>query len=250
MRSHTGWWPLVLSLSLALGACHQPTPPLTGAHPHGHHGDLGDATVGRELTQEEAAALAVDPTYDGGEMHLKLAASASSQELRRHVPYFDSNPADNIVEVNVVAERTQMQIVPGAPTELVVFRDANFNGTGRLGPASFPGPTIVCREGDQVIVHFRNNLPSQFPLFPSFPDESSLHFHGMIIEPEQDGSPQSKVAPGDIHTYIWTAEIGFPMPGWYHAHPHGVTRIQTGRGMAGALLVLPRAGLNKPNPED
>jgi bilirubin oxidase len=58
------------------------------------------------------------------------------------------------------------------------------------------------------------------------------------------------VEPRDVHTYTWTAEIGFPMPGWYHAHPHGTTHIQVGRGMAGALLVLPRAGLTKPNPEE
>jgi bilirubin oxidase len=218
----------------------QPVTPAPALHP-------GQHAPGHQVAVGEVVDLNFDPRYDGGARQRELAAAAAVVPLREPDVLFDANGADNIVEVNLVAEEAQVQLVPGLPTTVWVFRDGNFNGTGQLGPARFPGPIIQCREGDRVIVHFRNNLP---PATAHLPEISNVHFHGMIIEPEQDGSPPNLVERGDLHTYDWVATIGFPMSGWYHAHPHGVTHIEVGRGMLSGIRVLPRAGLTKPHPEE
>ncbi|MNS81446.1 Multicopper oxidase mco [compost metagenome] len=114
-----------------------------------------------------------------------------------------------------VAEQ-DVPILLGAPTRMLTF-----NG-------QYPGPVIRSRAGEQVVAHVKNT--TAFPV--------AIHFHGMVIEPEHDGGPWNVISPGQEHTYKWIAKAEYPMSGWYHAHPHGLTHVQVPRGMAGTLEVL------------
>ena len=70
------------------------------------------------------------------------------------------------VEVNLTAAVTTLSLQPGVTSEVFAY-----NG-------HVPGPTLDVREGDHVIIHFRNNLP----------EPTTVHWHGIHLPVESDGS--------------------------------------------------------------
>ena len=52
-----------------------------------------------------------------------------------------------VVEFSLTAAPGRLSLVPGTQTDVYAYN-------GRV-----PGPTLELREGDHVIVHFRNELP-------------------------------------------------------------------------------------------
>lgn len=95
---------------------------------------------------------------------------------------------------------------------------------------SIPAPTIRVNEGDKLKIIVTNKMK----------EGSSIHWHGMDLPNEQDGVPgitQKTIMPGAQHIYEWTAiSTGTH---WYHSHMGG---DQEGRGVFGALIVVPRVG--------
>jgi FtsP/CotA-like multicopper oxidase with cupredoxin domain len=119
------------------------------------------------------------------------------------------------VEVTLTAEPARLSLMPGTMTEAFAYN-------GRV-----PGPTLEVREGDRVIVHFRNNLPV----------ETTVHWHGLHLPFTSDGSPFHPVAPGDQFDYVFTVQRGAAGTYWYHPHPHHYTGYQVTKGLYGALIV-------------
>jgi len=104
-------------------------------------------------------------------------------------------------------------------------------GDGRVAPAwgyndEVPGPTIRVRRGELVDIRFRNELEQ----------ETTVHWHGMVVPSEMDGHPARPVAPG--HEFAYRYEV-VQRAGtyWYHAHPHHHAGEQVFRGLAGVLIV-------------
>jgi bilirubin oxidase len=95
-----------------------------------------------------------------------------------------------------------------------------YNGT-------LPGPTLELREGDDVEILFRNRLD----------EPSTIHWHGLHLPFEADGSPFHPVAPGADFTYRFTVPPGSAGTYWYHPHPHHRTGHQVAHGLHGALIV-------------
>jgi FtsP/CotA-like multicopper oxidase with cupredoxin domain len=123
--------------------------------------------------------------------------------------------AQRTVELNLAAAPARVSVLPGTQTDVYAY-----NGT-------VPGPTIELREGDRVIVHFKNNLP----------EATTVHWHGLHIPFDMDGSPFHPVAPGTTHDYVFTIKRGAAGTYWYHPHPHHVTGPQVARGLYGAIIV-------------
>ena len=120
------------------------------------------------------------------------------------------------VEVRLTAAPARLSLVPGAaPTDVYAYN-------GQL-----PGPTLMLREGDRVVVHFRNNLPVP----------TTIHWHGLHIPASSDGSPFDPVLPGAEHDYVFTIPIGTAGTYWYHPHPHHQTGYQIAKGLYGAIIV-------------
>jgi bilirubin oxidase len=130
-------------------------------------------------------------------------------------PLSGETSAPNTVEVTLTAAPARLSLEPGRTTDVFAY-----NG-------SVPGPTIEVREGDRVIVHFRNELP----------DSTTVHWHGMHLPFDADGSPFHPVAPGGTHDYAFTVQPGTAGTYWYHPHPHHRTGYQLGLGLFGALIV-------------
>ncbi|TAM91726.1 hypothetical protein EPN42_02840 [bacterium] len=92
-----------------------------------------------------------------------------------------------------------------------------------------PGPTIVVRQGDHVVIHLINDLPVA----------DTLHLHGMTAIPVSmdgvAGSSQAMIPPnGGRFTYAFDAQ----RPGTYIYHTHGPEPMLDS-GLYGAIIVDP-----------
>jgi bilirubin oxidase len=119
------------------------------------------------------------------------------------------------VEVNITAAVATLSLVPGVRTEVFAY-----NG-------HVPGPTLDVREGDHVIVHFRNDLP----------EPTTVHWHGIHLPIESDGSPFDPIKPGQTHVYEFTVRPGTAGTYWYHPHPDRRTGYAIGKGLFGGIIV-------------
>ncbi|HUP88102.1 MAG TPA: multicopper oxidase family protein [Longimicrobiales bacterium] len=124
-------------------------------------------------------------------------------------------PDSRVVEIDITAAPARLSLIPDATTEVYAY-----NGTS-------PGPTLQLREGDRVIVHFKNNLP----------EPSTIHWHGLHLPANMDGSPYHPVAPGGQRDYVFNIPRGTAGTYWYHPHPDHITGHQVGRGLYGAIVV-------------
>ena len=155
-----------------------------------------------------------------GESH-----AASALPSRVSVPSKDdkSNPSvlvnisklPKTVEVNITAAVTTLSLQPGVSSEVFAYN-------GRV-----PGPTLDVREGDLVIVHFRNDLP----------EPTTVHWHGIHLPFESDGSPFHPIKPGETHDYVFTVRPGTAGTYWYHPHPDRRTGFAIGKGLFGGIVV-------------
>jgi FtsP/CotA-like multicopper oxidase with cupredoxin domain len=121
----------------------------------------------------------------------------------------------NTVEVSITAAIATLSLQPGVTSEVFAY-----NG-------SVPGPTLDVREGDHVIVHFRNNLP----------EPTTVHWHGIHLPFESDGSPFHPIKPGETHDYEFTVRPGTAGTYWYHPHPDHRTGFAIGKGLFGGIVV-------------
>ncbi len=103
--------------------------------------------------------------------------------------------------------------------------------TGRPGLAttvngSFPGPTLVWKEGETVTLHVTNRLT----------EATSIHWHGILLPCEMDGVPGvsfAGIAPGTTFTYRF--QVRQKGTFWYHSH----SGMQELTGLYGAIIIEP-----------
>lgn len=130
------------------------------------------------------------------------------------LPFIDTNPEPDVVEVELVAGPAMHTYLPGKPADVWAFRD----GANADVPWTIPGPMLEAKLGDRVIVHFRNELP----------EDTTIHWHGLRVPNAADGTPsaQMPVPPGGTYDYEFVAVD----PGlyWYHPHMRGDVQIEAG----------------------
>ncbi len=133
----------------------------------------------------------------------------------------DTNPAADVVEVQLVAGPAEVEYLPGKPADVWAYSDG---ARPDIAP-TVPGPVLEAKLGDQIIVHFRNELP----------EETTIHWHGVRVPPMSDGSPSSQtpVPPGGTFDYRFKAVDAGTF--WYHPHVHGDVQIE--RGLYGVVIV-------------
>ena len=126
----------------------------------------------------------------------------------------DINDDPKVVEINLEARVTTLEVVPGVRTEAWTY-----NG-------GLPGPLIRVKRGDRLIVNFSNKLPQS----------TTVHWHGVQVPIAMDGVPgisQPPVEPGGSFRYDFVV----PDAGLFWYHPHVMSAAQVGFGLYGALLV-------------
>jgi FtsP/CotA-like multicopper oxidase with cupredoxin domain len=199
----------VAALGLATAAGVRGAPHDHGAHDHGAaamtHGGGVDGPTFRDGRTVDHAANGFDPTeilrdFDWG----RTTRLPDGRTLR---------------EWDVWSSDHEIEVAPG-----VTFPAWTFNGR-------IPGPTLRCREGELLRVHFRNG--SHHP--------HTMHFHG-IHPADMDGvagQGAGVIEPGATTTYEFEAEpFGLHL---YHCHV-GPLAEHIARGMYGTFIVDPAAG--------
>lgn len=108
----------------------------------------------------------------------------------------------------------------------------NFTGKDRYATAingSVPAPVLRWREGDRVTLNVTNNLA----------EDTSIHWHGIILPSEMDGVPHisdgfNGIKPGETFTYSF--DVNQSGTYWYHSH----SGFQEQTGAYGAIVIDPR----------
>ncbi|CAN9153179.1 unnamed protein product [Alternaria alternata] len=100
---------------------------------------------------------------------------------------------------------------------------------------TFPGPLIECNEGDELVVHVRNQATNA----------TSIHWHGLYQNGTNwmDGTvgvTQCPIAPGHSFTYRFNV-TGQTGTYWYHSH----VSMQASDGLVGPLIIHARDGEEK-----
>ena len=123
---------------------------------------------------------------------------------------------------------------PGKRVEYDLYIDhlmVNYTGKEKMGMAingGIPGPVLHFNEGDTAIIRVHNKLKNE---------ETSIHWHGLLLPNEEDGVPYLTTAPikaGQTHTFK------FPLiqtgTYWYHSH----TMLQEQSGIYGSIVIHQR----------
>lgn len=123
--------------------------------------------------------------------------------------------ASGAIEFDLIASPARLSLIPGSETAVYAYN-------GRV-----PGPTLELREGDDVVIRFRNELS----------EATTVHWHGLHIPFNADGSPFHPVEAGGEYEYRFRVPEGSAGTYWYHPHPHHHTAWQVGMGLYGAVII-------------
>ena len=119
----------------------------------------------------------------------------------------------------------------GEPVALALQKTRHRFGPGPEVPSrgissSYLGPVVRVRSGDTIPFRVQNRLD----------EETTLHWHGLLVPSHLDGGPHNTIRPGAV----WSPEIKINQAAattWFHPHPHGNTARQVYSGLAGMMIV-------------
>ena len=120
-----------------------------------------------------------------------------------------------LFSATLTAAPASVPLVPGRRTPML-----RYNGMS-------PGPLIELRERQRVRIRLDNQLA----------EDTTIHWHGLPVPPDQDGNPMDPVAAGTSRYYEYDLPAGSAGTYWYHPHPHYVTAAQVLHGLAAPLIV-------------
>lgn len=125
----------------------------------------------------------------------------------------DHNVDPHIVEVFLTAELSEVEYIPGIKSEVWTY-----NGT-------IPGPMLEANVGDQVMVHFKNNLP----------ESTTIHWHGLRVPSTMDGTSAMMTPVPSGGTFEYSFKLLDAGTFWYH--PHVRSDVQVEKGLYGGIIV-------------
>lgn len=106
------------------------------------------------------------------------------------------------------------ELLPGKQTPVLTFEGA------------FPGPTIQAKSNRRTVITQVNQLTEPI----------SVHLHGGVVDPANDGDPMDTIAPGASRDYTYeNKQVAASL--WYHDHAHHLESEHVYRGMAGMYLL-------------
>ncbi|MDD4139198.1 MAG: multicopper oxidase domain-containing protein [Eubacteriales bacterium] len=126
----------------------------------------------------------------------------------------DQNADPDMAEFVLEAQSGQTNFLGSVMTDTL-----GYNG-------SYLGPVLRIRRGEKVTIHVNNRL--DFP--------TTLHWHGLVVDGEQDGGPHQGIQPGES----WNPSFTVDQPAatlWYHPHLLGDTADQVYYGLSGLIYI-------------
>ncbi len=120
----------------------------------------------------------------------------------------------NIKEYNLTIEENELTLAG------VTAKAMTING-------SVPGPTLEFNEGDLAIINVTNKMD----------EETSVHWHGLILPNFYDGVPYLTTPPIKPNTtFQYRIPINQSGTYWYHSH----TMLQEQKGVYGSIVIQPK----------
>lgn len=108
--------------------------------------------------------------------------------------------------------------------------ETNFIGsrqTKTLGyNGSYLGPVIRMKKGEKVHIQVNNHLDFS----------TTLHWHGLVVDGEQDGGPHQGIQPGESWDPTFSVDQD-AVTLWFHPHLMGETANQVYYGLAGLIYI-------------
>lgn len=167
-------------------------------------GSGGDGGMGNASSAMPAAPPRVEPA----------AASSTAPSL----PIIALDPgvldADGVRNFALAVQRGSTQFRTGINTDTL-----GYNG-------ALLGPALRLRAGEKTSIRVQNHLA----------EETTVHWHGLVVPAEMDGGPHQIIVPGAQ----WQASFTVDNPAstcWFHPHVHGSTGRLVVMGLAGLLIV-------------
>jgi FtsP/CotA-like multicopper oxidase with cupredoxin domain len=164
-----------------------------------------------------------------------MIASAASQTgattlSQPVINVVDTNPDPGIFEAALSSDEQDV-IIDGTTVHAMIFKDDN-RVYPAVEPNGIPIPQMVVNVGDEVIVQLTNNID---PGCAALSCNSSIHFHGVEMDNDSDGTgvTQNRLTAGQTYTYRFYP----PRPGvfWFHSHMKPGPQVFT--GMYGVFIV-------------
>ncbi len=183
-------------------------------------GAVGLAAAG--LRKSGSALAAAEPAMNHAAMHGAFGTVGHTQggfDPTKFLTTFEWGSESRaggrtVRDYQIVATDREIEVAPG-----VFFPAWTYNG-------QVPGPTLRCRAGDWLRVHFSN----------AGSHAHTIHFHG-FHPPEMDGLEM--IAPGGSFTYEFEAQpFGLHL---YHCHATPLKR-HIHKGLYGAFIIDPPQG--------
>ena len=140
--------------------------------------------------------------------------SQSGNKLKIPVMLQDQNSDPDIAEFVLQVQSGQTNFIGNWLTQTL-----GYNG-------SYLGPVLRIRKGEKVNIRVDNQL--------SFP--TTLHWHGLVVDGEQDGGPHQGIQPGKNWNPAFTVDQDAATL-WYHPHFMGDTADQVYYGLAGLIYI-------------
>jgi FtsP/CotA-like multicopper oxidase with cupredoxin domain len=129
------------------------------------------------------------------------------------------------------ARAAEPRLLTAGPGEALLLEPGQPKTHTWLYDGVSPGPIIRARQGEEVFVRLKNNLPQP----------TTIHWHGIRIDNAMDGVAhltQEPVPPGESFDYRFTV----PDAGTFWYHPHNRSWEQVARGLYGLLIVEEKDG--------
>jgi blue copper oxidase len=117
-------------------------------------------------------------------------------------------------QIHLTLQYGQVNFYPGGPTQTM-----GVNG-------NILGPTIILNKHQQVTLNVNNQLT----------DTTTIHWHGLHVAPENDGTPHITIAPNTTWRPAFEV-LDWASTYWYHPHPHGKNNDHVQLGIAGFIIV-------------
>ncbi len=157
----------------------------------------------------------------------RFVLGASTTLALASVAGLQAQPSSGLQQASPLAPN----VLAGKVFDLVIdYQSVNFTGRKRIATTvngQLPGPTLRWKEGERVTLRVTNKLQ----------EDTSIHWHGIILPSSMDGSPgfdSEPIKPGTSFEYQFDVQQNGTY--WYHSH----SGLQEQTGLLGAIVIEPK----------
>ncbi len=149
-----------------------------------------------------------------GHGNFPLKDSTGENELKIPPILKSDKEEGNDIYYSIEAQKGKTEIFEGTETETLGYN------------SSFLGPVVKLKKGQTAHITLKNSLD----------EETTFHWHGLIIGGTADGGPHDVIQPGEEKEITFNVQQDAATL-WFHPHPLGNTAKQVYEGLAGLMYI-------------